>query len=249
MVIEWGKAAGIAYNIISLFLNDEISSGKNKIKNKVIERFHRRKIKRFCYSYFIKHNGTVITNPVFAEFIKNDQTIERLFIYTGKAHVDQTDSEYLNSEMIRIEKELEYPITVLDKKAIRGFLNGLLLQHRQYREKCLTDDSKQIIQNNDRNTKEIINSFESINEDTKNELLAAISAKGSLQISQENAIFKILNDSFGNGEFYILESIQPALHEKSESLDIWVNMVLNMALLNGENYRTFHSVNDIKNPN
>lgn len=46
-----------------------------------------------------------------------------------------------------------------------------------------------------------------------------------------------------------LESIQPALHEKSESLDIWVNMVLNMALLNGENYRTFHSVNDIKNPN
>lgn len=26
-------------------------------------------------------------------------------------------------------------------------------------------------------------------------------------------------------------------------------MVLNMALLNGENYRTFHSVNDIKNPN
>ena len=249
MVIEWGKAAGIAYNIISLFLNDEISSGKNKLKNKVIERFHRRKIKRFCYSYFIKHNGTVITNPVFAEFIKNDQTIERLFIYTGKAHVDQTDSEYLNSEMIRIEKELEYPITVLDKKAIRGFLNGLLLQHRQYREKCLTDDSKQIIQNNDRNTKEIINSFESINEDTKNELLAAISAKGSLQISQENAIFKILNDSFWNGEFYILESIQPALHEKSESLDLWVNMVLNMALLNGENYRTFHSVNDIKNPN
>lgn len=153
------------------------------------------------------------------------------------------------TRMIRIEKELEYPITVLDKKAIRGFLNGLLLQHRQYREKCLTDDSKQIIQNNDRNTKEIINSFESINEDTKNELLAAISAKGSLQISQENAIFKILNDSFGNGEFYILESIQPALHEKSESLDIWVNMVLNMALLNGENYRTFHSVNDIKNPN
>lgn len=249
MVIKWGKAAGIAYNIISLFLNDEISSGKNKIKNKVLERFNRRKIKRFCYSYYKEHNGTVIINPVFAEFIKNDQTIKRLFIYTGQAHVEQTDSEYLDSEMIRIEKELEYPITVVDKKAIRGLLNGLLLQHRQYREKCLTDDSKQIIQNNDRNTKEIIKSFESISEDSKNELLTAISAKGSLQISQENEIFKVLNDSFWKGDFYILESIQPALHEKSESLDIWINLVLNKALLNCEKYRTFHSSNDIKNPN
>ena len=48
MVIEWGKAAGIAYNIISLFLNDEISSGKNKIKNKVIEKIKLRK-KKWAY--------------------------------------------------------------------------------------------------------------------------------------------------------------------------------------------------------
>lgn len=248
MVIEWGKAASIAYNIISLFLNEEITSGKNKIKNKFLERTHRRRIKKFCYSYFKNHNGTVLTNPVFAEFIKNDKTIERLFIYTGQMHVQQTDNEFLDSEMIRIENNLEYPINGADKNAIRGLLNGLLIQHRQYRENCLTADTKQIIQNNDRNTKEIIKSFESINEETKNELLAAINAKGTLLIRQENEIFKVLNDSFWKGEFYLLETIQPALHEKSESLDIWLNLVLSKALFNGDNYRTFHSSNDIKNP-
>lgn len=247
-MIEWVKAASTAYNIISPFLNDEITSGKNKIRNVFLEKRHRRRIKRFCYSYFKNHNGTVITNPIFAEFIKNDQTIERLFLYTGRVHVNQTDNEYLDSEMLRIENDLEYPINGMDKNAIRGLLSGLLLQHRQYREKCLTADTRQIIQNNDRNKNEIIRSYESINEDTKNELLAAINAnKGTLMISQENEIFKVLNDSFWKGEFFLLESIQPVLHEKSESLDIWLNLVLNKALFDGENYSTFHSLNDIKN--
>lgn len=247
-MIEWVKAASTAYNIISLFFNDEITSGKNKIKNVFLEKIHRCSIIKFCYSYFKNHNGTVLTNPVFAEFIKNDQTIERLFIYTGQSHVKQTDNEFLDSEMIRIENDLEYPINGADKKAIRGFLNGLLIQHKQYRENSLSADAKQILQNNDRNTNEIIKSYESINEDTKNELLAAINTMGTLLISQENEIFKVLNNSFWRGDFYLLESMQPAFHEKSKSLDIWLNLVLNKTLFNGENYRTFHSLNDIKNP-
>lgn len=248
MVIEWGKAARIAYNIVSLFLNEEITSGKNKIKNRFLERIHRRRIKKFCYSYFKNHNGTVLTNLVFAEFIKNDKTIEQIFIYTGQTHIKQTDNEFLDSEMIRIENSLEYPIDAVDRNAIRGLLNGLLIQHRQYREKCLSADAKQIIQNIDRNTKEILKNFESINEDTKNELLAAINTKGALLISQENEIFKVLNNSFWRGDFYLLECMQPALHERSESLDIWIDLVLNNALYKGYNYRTFHSSNDINNP-
>ena len=248
MANRWVKAASITYNIVSLFLNDEITSGKNKIKNVVSEKIHRFRIKRFCYSFFKEHNGTVLTNPVFTEFIKNDQIIEKLFKYTGQTHVKQTDKEFLDSEMVRIENDLEYPINGVDKKAIQEFLNGLLTKHRQYRERCLTVDTKQIIQNHDRNTRDIINSFESINEDNKNELLAAINVKGTLLINQENEIFKVLNKSFWRGDFYLLETMQPALHKKSENLDIWLNLVLNMALFNGDNYRTFHTPNDINNP-
>lgn len=248
MAIEFVKVANIVYNIISLFLNDEITSGKNKIKDVVSEKFHRHKIKKFCYSYYKNHKGTVLTNPVFIEFIKNDQTIERFLIRTNQIHVQQTDDEFLDSEMIRIEKDLEYPINGTDKKAIRGLLNGLMIQHRQYREKSLTADSRQIIQNSDRNAKEIIKNFESINEDVKNVLLTTINAKGTLLISQENEILKVLSNSFWKGDFQVLESMQPALHEKSESLDIWLNLVLNKALFNGDNYRTFHSSNDINNP-
>ncbi len=247
-MVEGVKAASTVYSIISPILDDEITSGKNKIKNIFLEKIHRRIIKKFCYSFFKEHNGTVLTNPVFSEFLQNDQTIERLFKYTGQVHVKQTDKEYLDSEMIRIEKDLEYPIDGADIKAIRAFLDGLLMKHRQYRESCLTADSKQIIQNDDRNTSAIIKSVESINEDTKKELMAAINAKGSLLVSQENDILKILNKSFWEGDFSLLESIQPVLHEKSESLDIWVNLVLNKALFNGDNYRTFYSFNDIKNP-
>lgn len=248
MITEWGETASIVYNIVSLFLNDEITFGKDKVRNWILRRIHGKKIKKFCNSYFRKHNGTVITNPVFTKYIENDETIKRLFKYTGQSHVKQTDDEFIDSEMTRIEKGLEYPINVADKEAIRGLLNGLLIRHRLYREKCLTADSKQIIQNDDRNTNKIINSYKSINEHSKNELLAAINAKGTLPINQENEIFKLLNDSFWKGDFGLLESIQPAIHEKSENLDIWINLVLNKALFNGDDYETLQSSDDIKNP-
>lgn len=249
MVIEWEKAASAAYDVISLLLNDEITAGKNGVISWVKEKIYRRKIQKYCRAFFKNHNGTVLTNPVFLQFLQNYKTIERLFNYTGNTHADLTDEEYLDSELETIKGNIEYPVTGSDLTAIRSFLSGLLIKHREYREKCLSGDSRQIIQNDDRNTKKIIDCFESIGEEKKSELFEAITSKGTLTVNQEDNIFQVLDNSFWKGDFDLLKSIQPVLHEKSDSLDVWLNIVLSRALLKSDSYRIYKSVNSIEHPN
>ena len=104
MVIEWAKAANAVYNFISLMMTDEISAGKSSIKNAFLERVHRYKIKRYCRNFFRRNYGTVISNPVFYQWIQNDGTIDRLFKHTGTTHADITDAEYIDAEINRIKK-------------------------------------------------------------------------------------------------------------------------------------------------
>lgn len=248
-MIEWAKAANAAYNIISLLLNDEITTGKRSVIKHIRDRIHSRKVKKYCRIYFRMHNGTVLTNPVFNEWLKNDRTINRLFAHTEEIHPKLTDEEYVVSELDRIKKYMEYPINGSDLAAIRGFLEGLLIEHRKYREKWLSEDTKQIIQNEDRNTKYIINNIGSLPEQIGQEFLSVIESKGSLSSIQENTMFKVLNRCFFEGRFEILENILPILQEKSKNLEIWLSSILQMALINGDDYRIYQSINEITHPN
>lgn len=247
MVIEWAKAANAVYNFISLMMTDEISAGKSSIKNVFFERIHRYKIKRYCRDFFRRNYGTVISNPVFYQWIQNDGTIERLFKHTGTTHADVTDAEYIDAEINRIKKDIEHPLDGRDITAIRDFLGGLITKHREYREKSLSSDSKQIIQNNDRNTKELSNAITGIKDVQDNILELVANSKGNLSVDQEYDIHQKLNNSFWEGDFDLLRSIIPAIREKSNSLDEWVNFVLSKALVDGKKYRTNYSLKDIDN--
>jgi len=195
VVIEWAKAANAVYNFISLMMTDEISAGKSSIKNVFFERIHRYKIKRYCRDFFRRNYGTVISNPVFYQWIQNDGTIDRLFKHTGTTHADVTDAEYIDAEINRIKKDIEHPLDGRDITAIRDFLGGLITKHREYREKSLSSDSKQIIQNNDRNTKELSNAITGIKDVQDNILELVANSKGSLSVDQEYDIHQKLNNS------------------------------------------------------
>ncbi len=242
----WKEAASAIYDIVSLLLNDEVSAAKRGLFSKISEAVHRKKIRKYCYDFTRNHNGTVLTNPIFSQWLQNDETINRLFQYTGSTHISQTDTEYIEAETFRIKQNIEYPVNAEDLSAIKGFLCGLLIEHRKYREKYLSNDSRQIIQTVDKSALNLRESIDSSNEEIK-EMLSLISGKNDLSPNEEYNVFQSLNSCFWEGNFTLLVNMLTALHNKSRNLEIWLSFVLSMVLIDGEKYRTDDSIMDINN--
>ena len=153
--MDWIKAAGIVKHLLTLCLDEgALLAGKTLLQKQRGKSF-RKKIYKWCEEYFAQYDGTILTSGSFIGVLENHSIVSSIFNYTGETHAHFSDDKYIDEEINLIENCLGEQIRPLDRSILKDFLKKMLGFFRQYREKFLTEDSKQIIQANDRNAEKI----------------------------------------------------------------------------------------------
>lgn len=239
----WIKAAGIVKHLLTLCFDEGVLFAGKTLFQKQREKRFRKKIEKWCEECFARYDGTILTSGSFIGVLENYNIISSVFNYTGETHAHLSDDKYIEKEINFIENCVGEQIQPLDRSILKDFLKKMLGFFRQYREKFLTENSKQIIQANNRNAEKIVDKID----DARNDILYKLeNVQGPISTKDALDVFASLRNEYQQGNFSLLESIFPLFEGRNQDLEIWLSLILKMAFLEGDKYDKGFSVNDIK---
>ncbi|MCR5606088.1 MAG: hypothetical protein K6F69_04640, partial [Treponema sp.] len=241
--MDWIKAAGIVKHLLTLCLDEgALFAGKTLFQKQREKRF-RKKIEKWCKEYFARYDGTILTSGSFIGVLENHNIILRIFNYTGETHAHLSDDKYIEKEINFIENCIGEQVQPLDRSILKDFLVKILGFFREYREKILTEDSKQIIQASDRNAEKMGDKVD----DAKNDIISKLkNEQGRISTKDALDIFASLRKEYQHGNFSLLESVFPLLERRNQDLEIWLSLIFKIAFLGGDKYDKGFSINDIQ---
>lgn len=215
--------------LINLFSSD-LYSGKQNIIRKIQNHIKKSKIKtrleKWCSSYLYEHDGTILSEGRFLDYIKYYKPIQDLYSFAVNPNPSESDDAYVLNLVKKTKDTISKGLDVSAEREVKQFYKSLLSEISEIIQSELTGETKVLL----RAVKQSKNDRINQNDQTK----TIIINNGAALLSETDSLelFKLLNSKFWDGNFDELNAYVSALEGKSADLVIWIKLTLSMFLNN-----------------
>lgn len=224
MIIEnWAlkKVAEEISNLAFDYISSCLQENAHNVFTKIRLYHMKKRIKKWCDDFLIKHDGTVLTEGRFIRFLSTYRVFEEILTYSNANISDLSEDEFIKGLLKKTKTGISGKLSPTDEMLIKEFYEKLLKRFNECWLSLLSNSEQQLLHRMSVQNASLRDTINSLN--YKNQ---SILEKNGSQISEKDTIslFEELNKRYWDGEFDFLHNI--ALCKQNEYVLVGVEMLL-----------------------
>jgi|GEM_PF-5044151 hypothetical protein len=230
MIIEnWAlkKVAEEISNLAFDYISSCLQENAHNVFTKIRLYHMKKRIKKWCDDFLIKHDGTVLTEGRFIRFLSTYRVFEEILTYSNANISDLSEDEFIKGLLKKTKTGISGKLSPTDEMLIKEFYEKLLKRFNECWLSLLSNSEQQLLHRMSVQNASLRDTINSLN--YKNQ---SILEKNGSQISEKDTIslFEELNKRYWDGEFDFLHNILTLIEKRSDSLEYWIKLSLDLAL-------------------